>query len=46
MGFIHIVETIMNIFEGAYYSALLSLFAGFIMIAGAYIDSSHHKDCE
>ena len=43
-GSIHIIETFLNIFEGAYYSAALSLFAGFIMIAGAYIDSAHHDD--
>ena len=44
-GSIHIIETVLNIWEGAYYSAILSLFAGFIMIAGAYIDSSHHNEC-
>ena len=33
-----------NMWEGAYYSALLSLFGAFVMIAGAYIDLSHHKD--
>lgn len=44
-GSIHIIETGLNILEGAYYSAILSLFAGLIMIAGAYIDSSHHNDC-
>ena len=43
-GLIHIAETAMNIWEGAYYSALLSLFGAFVMIAGAYIDLSHHKD--
>jgi len=42
-GAIHVFETVLNIFEGAYYSAALSLFSGFIMLAGAYIDSTHHS---
>tara|TARA_A100001015_G_scaffold319967_1_gene444696 strand:+ start:159 stop:404 length:246 start_codon:yes stop_codon:yes gene_type:complete len=43
-GSIHIVETILNIYEQAYMSALLSLLAGLLMIAGACIDSDHHKN--
>ena len=42
-GSIHIVETLLNIYEQAYMSALLSLLAGLLMIAGACIDSGHHK---
>ena len=42
-GSVHIAETLLNIYEEAYMSALLSLLAGLLMIAGACIDSSHHK---
>ena len=42
-GSIHILETVLNIYETAYMSALLSLFAGLLMIAGACIDSNHHS---
>jgi uncharacterized membrane protein len=41
-GSIHIIETFLNLYEKAYMSALLTLFAGSLMLAGAYIDSSHH----
>ena len=43
-GTIHIVETIVNIYEKAYMSAALSFLAGFLMITGACIDLSHHKE--
>jgi len=43
-GSIHIIETLVNLYEEAYMSATLSLFAGSLMIAGACIDSSHHKN--
>ena len=43
-GAIHIVETLLNIYEQAYMSALMSLLAGMLMIAGACIDSAHHKE--
>lgn len=43
-GSIHIVETIANVYEGAWISACLSLFAGFLMIAGACIDMTHHGE--
>ena len=42
-GTIHILETFINMYEKAYISALLSLFIGLLMFAGAYIDSSHHN---
>ena len=42
-GSVHVVETLLNIYEGAYMSAATSLLAGLLMIAGACIDSSHHK---
>ena len=41
-GAIHIIETVLNIYEKAYMSAVTSLLAGLLMLAGAYIDSSHH----
>ena len=43
-GIIHIVETALNLYESAYISALFSLFSGSLMVAGAMLDSSHHKD--
>ena len=43
-GVIHIAETFANIYEQAWTSAGLSALAGFIMIAGACIDLSHHKE--
>ena len=43
-GSIHVAETFVNIYEKAYVSAILSLFAGFLMLAGAFIDASHHKN--
>ena len=43
-GSIHIVETFLNLYEKAYMSAALTLFAGLLMIAGAAIDSSHHTE--
>tara|TARA_B100000427_G_C15505784_1_gene593892 strand:- start:1703 stop:1906 length:204 start_codon:yes stop_codon:yes gene_type:complete len=42
-GIVHILETFLNIYEEAYMSACFSLFAAFFMIAGAAIDSNHHK---
>ena len=42
-GAIHIFETLLNIYEGAWMSAWVSLVAGLLMIAGACIDSGHHK---
>ncbi len=41
-GIIHIAEMCANVYEGAWISAGLSLLAGFLMIAGACIDMSHH----
>ena len=41
-GLIHILETFVNVYEKAYIRAMLSLFIGLLMIAGAYIDSSQH----
>ena len=42
-GAVHVLETAVNIYEQAWISALLSAFIAFLMLAGAYIDSSHHK---
>ncbi len=41
-GVLHLTETAMNIYEKAWYSAGISAFAGFLMIAGATIDMTHH----
>ena len=43
-GVIHLAETVANIYEKAWISAGLSAFAGFLMIAGACIDMSHHRE--
>ena len=43
-GSIHVAETFVNLYESAYISACLSLFAGLLMIAGALIDASHHTE--
>jgi hypothetical protein len=43
-GSIHIIETGLNLYEEAYMSAWMSLVAGLIMIAGAFIDSDHHRN--
>ena len=45
-GSIHIFETLLNLYEKAYMSAILSLLAGSLMIAGACIDAHHHKNEE
>ena len=45
-GAIHIAETAANIYEKAWISAGLSALAGFLMIAGACIDLSHHKESD
>ena len=42
-GSFHIIETGLNLYEGAYLSAALTLFSSVIMILGAYIDYEHHK---
>ena len=41
-GTIHIFEMILNLYEGAMLSALLTAFSGSIMILGALMDLSHH----
>lgn len=45
-GVIHVAETAANVYEGAWISAGLSLFAAFLMLAGACIDLSHHKEAD
>lgn len=42
-GIMHVVETGINLWEGAWLSAATTAFMGFIMLAGAYIDADHHK---
>lgn len=43
-GAIHLVETAANIYEQAWISASLSALASFLMLAGACVDLSHHKE--
>ena len=43
-GTIHIIEFGLNLYEGAWMSAVFTLFAGLLMISGALIDASHHHD--
>ncbi len=45
-GAIHIAEMFMNIYEGAWMSACLTLISGLLMLSGAFIDYSHHKNEE
>lgn len=42
-GIFHVVETGLNLYEGAYLSAALTLFSSIVMLLGAYIDYEHHK---
>lgn len=42
-GTFHIVETCLNLYEGAYLSAAFTLFSSIIMLLGAYIDYEHHR---
>ena len=42
-GFIHVAEMAANIYEGAWISAGLSFLSGGLMLAGAFIDWTHHK---
>lgn len=43
-GVIHILEMVINVYEGALISASLTFVSGFLMISGALIDLSHHKE--
>ncbi len=43
-GTIHIIEFVLNLIEQAWVSAFFTLFAGSLMLAGAFIDSQHHKE--
>ena len=45
-GIIHLAETAANIYERAWISAFLSLLAGFLMIAGACVDLTHHRSSD
>ena len=42
-GLFHVFETGLNLYEGAYLSAALTLFSSIIMLLGAFIDYEHHK---
>lgn len=41
-GAIHVAETFLNIYEGAYYSACLSLLSSVIMLLGAILNLEHN----
>ena len=43
-GFIHLIEFILNLYEGAWISALFTLIAAILMLSGAFIDYQHHKE--
>jgi hypothetical protein len=45
-GAVHIIEFALNLLEQAWVSAIFTLLAGSLMLAGAFIDSQHHKDTE
>ena len=36
-GILHVAETVLNLYEGAYYSAVLSLLSSVIMVLGAFL---------
>jgi energy-converting hydrogenase Eha subunit C len=42
-GIIHVIETILNIYENAYYSACLSFISSVLMILGAVINIDKEK---
>ena len=42
-GSIHLVEFILNLFEGAILSAFFTLISASLMLGGALIDASHHN---
>tara|TARA_B100000683_G_C12098338_1_gene394008 strand:+ start:189 stop:389 length:201 start_codon:yes stop_codon:yes gene_type:complete len=42
-GTIHIIEFLINIYEGAFLSAIFTFLAGLLMISGAMIDANHHS---
>lgn len=43
-GTIHIIEFLLNLYEGALLSAIFTLLAGLLMICGALIDANHHSE--
>ena len=43
-GVIHVAETAANVYEGACISAGLSALAALLMLSGACMDYTHHKD--
>jgi len=45
-GGFHILEFGMNIYEGAFMSALITLASGLLMLGGAFIDYEHHNNTE
>ena len=45
-GSIHLFETAVNVYEGAWISAGLSALSSFLMLGGACIDITHHNKDE
>ena len=43
-GTIHIIEFLINLYEGARISAIFTLLAGLLMICGALIDANPHRE--
>ena len=43
-GTFHLIEFGINIYEGAYISALFTLIASLLMLGGAFIDNQNHKE--
>ena len=42
-GLFHILEFVMNLIEGAWISAIITLIGAFFMLGGVYIDYTHHS---
>lgn len=45
-GLFHLIEFTLNMWEGAYISALFTLLTALLMLAGAFIDYQHHHAIE
>ena len=42
-GAFHILQFGINLYEGAYLSAFITLITALLMLGGAFIDHEHHK---
>lgn len=43
-GLLHVSETVLNVYERAYYSAVLSLLSSLVMFSGALIARHHDRE--